>query len=106
MSRITLIILLGLFILISFPVQAGNRHGNYNKHHGGHHNKHHRHHNKHHGRHYSHSGYRYRYDSYYGYGRQPQLYTIPHVSLGTRYGYSRSGALIIYQPYSYTDHRY
>ena len=107
MTRITLIILLGLSILVSFPTQAGGRDGHYNKHHGGHYNKYQRHHYKHHSHHYySHGGHRYRFGSYYGYGVYPQFYTIPHVSLGTRYGYSASGALIVYPTYPYADQRY
>lgn len=109
MIRVTLIILLGLSIFVSFSAQAGNRHGHYNKHHGGHNHKHQRHHNRHHGHHkYSHGarGYRYRHDSYYGYGRYPRAYAVPNVPRGTRYGYSASGALIVYQRHPYRDHRY
>jgi hypothetical protein len=109
MIRITLIILLGLSIFVSFSAQAGNRNGHYNKHQGGHNHKHQRHHNRHHGHHkYSHGarGYRYQQNSYYGYGLYPRLYAVPNVPLGTRYGYSASGALIVYQPNPYTDHRY
>lgn len=112
MTRITLVILLGLSIFVSFSAQAGSRNGHYNKHHGVHHKKHQRHqrhHNRHHGQHYySHGarGHRHRYDSYYSYSMYPRMYAVPNLPLGTRYGYSASGALIVYQPYPYTDHRY
>lgn len=124
MTRITLVLLLGFSMLISFSVQAshGNRHdnqhqgGHYNKHQGGHYNKHqrhyskhHRHHKKHHGhRYYSHNNrhHRHRYDSHYRYGGYPQVYNVPHVSPGARYGYSSGGLVIYYEPRHRGDYRY
>ena len=107
MTRITLVLLFALSLLVSFSVQAGSRHGHQHKHHGGHHNKHQRHHNGHRGHHYySHGGHRYRHDSHYSYGLYPKFNTVPRVPPGTRYGYSDSGAVIVYQPYPYRNERH
>lgn len=107
MTRISLVLLFVLSLVASFSVQAGN--GHHHKYQGGHHQKHQRHHNKHHGHHYYSAGvshHRYQRDHHYSYYGSPRFYTVPQVAQGTRYAYSASGALIVYQPYSYQDKHY
>ena len=107
MTRISLILLFALSLLVSFSVQAGS--GHHNKHHRGHHQKHQRHHNKHHGHHYYSHGvnrHRYRHDHYYSYYGAPQFHTVPQLAPGTRYAYSASGAVIVYQAYPYQGDHY
>lgn len=96
MTRIFLVLLFAVSVLISFSVQAGNRNGHHYKHHGGH-NYHHGHLNSHSNRH------SYGYKNYYGYYPQPQLHRLPHVAVGTHYGFSPSGALIVYPSYPYRN---
>jgi len=100
-TRTTLILLLGLAMLVSFSVQAGGRQWHDHNHNNGHHYKHDGGHyklrgNRHHGgKHASHKRYR----------GQVQFFTIPQVASGTRYGYSVSGQVIVYQTYSLNGRR-
>ena len=121
MTRMTLILLLGLSMLISFSVQANNRGGHHNNHykaqqhkfkrhynkHASRYDRHGRHHNKHFQHHYYsnydshyHNNHRYRYGSHSGFS------SLPHLAPGTRYGYARNGTVIIYQPRYPGDYHY
>jgi len=96
MTRISLFLLLCLSLTISFSAQAGGKHWHKHKlqkshqyhHNGGHYNfcqcrrkacKHH---------------------SHRPYQGQVQFFTLPQIAVGTRYGYSARGAVIVYRAYS------
>lgn len=102
MTRTILLSLLGLFLLASFSAQAGGKKWHKNNHHRGHHNNH-------AGYHYNlHSGYRYgcrkgHHNHHHG---QTHFYAVPNVPVGTRYGYSTHGSVIVFQPYTLNGHRY
>ena len=101
MTRTTLILLLGLSMLISFSLQAGDRQWHQHKHKDGHQYKH-------DGGHYKLRGGRHhgcKHSSHKRYRGQVQFFTIPQVASGTRYGYSVSGTVIVYQPYSLNGRR-
>jgi hypothetical protein len=101
MMRLTLFLLMVISMLISFPVQGGGRAWHQHAHRDGHHYQHNGgHYVLHHGRfvcrnrHHNH------------YRGQTQFYTVPNVAAGTRYGYSASGAVIVFQPYHPGRHRH
>jgi hypothetical protein len=101
MTRLTLILLLGLSMLVSFSVQAGNKQWHEHTHKNSHQYKHNGGHYKlrkghHHGcKHRSHNQYR----------GQVQFFTIPQIASGTRYGYSVSGKVIVYKTYTLNGRR-
>lgn len=107
MTRVTLVLLLGLTMLVSFSVHAGNKDWHEHKHKNSHQYKHNGGHYKlrrahHRGcQHRSHKQSR-RQVQYRG---QVQFFSIPQVSSGTRYGYSASGQVIVYQTYSLNGRR-
>ena len=101
MTRITLALLLILSMLASFSVQAGDRQWHEHKHKKGHQYKH-------NGGHYVLRKGHYRackHRSHRRYRGQVQFFTIPQVASGTRYGYSVSGTVYVYQPYSLNGRR-
>ncbi len=101
MTRITLVILFGLSIFASFPAQAGNRDWHKHTNHSGHHYQHNGdHYQLHRGRHHGRKN-----RSHKHYRGQVQFFTLPIVATGTRYGYSASGKVIVFQSYSLNDRR-
>ena len=103
MSRIILVLLLGLSLLASFSVQAGNRNWHEHKHKKG--QKY-----KHAGGHYvlhraRYRGCKHRSHKHKHYRGQAQFFTIPQVAAGTRYGYSAGGTVIVYEIYSLNGRR-
>jgi len=129
MTRITLAVLLGFFMLASASVQAGHR-GGHNKQHDGHHNKHQRHQQRHYGHHsYAQSDRRHRcgYDRHNKHDRHSRhnrhdrhgshnrhdrheraswAARLSYGAPGARYGYSRDGLDIVYQPRSHGGRRH
>ena len=97
MIRTTLVLLIGLSMLLSLPVQAGGKHGHDDWNHGG--KKHHKHqkHHGHHGysrgdRHYKRHGGR-----HYAANYQPAYYANSHIMHGAVYSYRPQETIIVYQ---------
>ncbi len=98
MTRLTLALLLGLSMLVSFSAHAGGRDGHHGKHHR-HCHKHQRHYANHH-RHANtreHYGHGYRETSRHRHVAYEQPYVAPRFELGAYYGPSGVEAVIVYQ---------
>lgn len=98
MRRLTLALLLGSVLLVSFSAHAGGRGGHYGKDHRQL-NKHHRHH-AHHQRHASTRGHHYHRcwnDGHHRHGRIAQPYVVPGLEFGVAYGASGLQTVIVYQ---------
>jgi len=101
MTRIALALILVLSILASFSVQASDRNWHEHKHKKGQKYKHDGGHYALHRGHYRNCKHR----SHKHYRGQVQFFTIPQIASGTRYGYSASGTVIVFESYSLNGRR-
>jgi len=101
MTRTTLVLLLGISMLLSFPVYAGKKDWHEHKHKNSHQYKH-------NGGHYALRKGHFRgckHRSHRQYRGQVQFFSIPQIPAGTRYGYSASGKIIVYKTVSLNGRR-
>lgn len=98
MTRLTLALLLGLSMLVSFSAQAGGRDGHHGNHyrHGNNHQRHYAHHHRHHNSR-GHRCHGRRNVGRYRHGVYVQPYVVPRFEFGAAYGPSGVETVIVYQ---------